>query len=86
MYNPNIFGFLVLSSFWTFSLSQVCSNHFRLDIVTSFRAEKVCKYNFRKMHIPVRRLRSPSGNARKVNCGCVYSAYILKPVFWGRNL
>ena len=25
-------------------------------------------------------------NARKVNCGCVYSAYILKPVLSGRNL
>jgi len=25
-------------------------------------------------------------NARKVNCSCVYSAYILKPVFSGRNL
>ena len=25
-------------------------------------------------------------NARKVNCGCVYSAYILIPVFSGRNL
>ena len=25
-------------------------------------------------------------NARKVNCGRVYSAYILKPVFFGRNL
>ena len=25
-------------------------------------------------------------NARKVNCGCVYSAYILKPVRSGRNL
>ena len=24
--------------------------------------------------------------ARKVNCGCVYSAYILKPVLSGRNL
>ena len=25
-------------------------------------------------------------NVRKVNCGCVYSAYILKPVLSGRNL
>ena len=25
-------------------------------------------------------------NARKVNCGRVYSAYILKPVFFGQNL
>ena len=25
-------------------------------------------------------------NARKVYCGCVYSAYILKPVLSGRNL
>ena len=25
-------------------------------------------------------------NARKVNCGCVYSAYTLKPVLSGRNL
>ena len=25
-------------------------------------------------------------NARKVNCSCVYSAYILKPVLSGRNL
>ena len=25
-------------------------------------------------------------NARKVNCGRVYSAYILKPVLSGRNL
>jgi len=25
-------------------------------------------------------------NARKVNCGRVFSAYILKPVFSGRNL
>ena len=25
-------------------------------------------------------------NARKVNCGRVYSAYILKPVLFGRNL
>ena len=24
-------------------------------------------------------------NARKVNCSCVYSAYILKPVLSGRN-
>ena len=24
--------------------------------------------------------------ARKVNCSCVYSAYILKPVLSGRNL
>ena len=24
--------------------------------------------------------------ARKVNCGCVYSVYILKPVLSGRNL
>ena len=24
--------------------------------------------------------------ARKVNCGCVYSVYILKPVLFGRNL
>ena len=30
---------------------------------------------------------NPQGtNARKVNCGCVYSAYILKPVLSGRNL
>ena len=27
-----------------------------------------------------------STNARKVNCGRVYSAYILKPVLSGRNL
>ena len=25
-------------------------------------------------------------NARKVNCSCVYSAFILKPVLSGRNL
>ena len=25
-------------------------------------------------------------DARKVNCSCVYSAYILKPVLSGRNL
>ena len=25
-------------------------------------------------------------NARKVNCSCVYSAYILKPVLSGQNL
>ena len=25
-------------------------------------------------------------NERKVNCSCVYSAYILKPVLSGRNL
>ena len=25
-------------------------------------------------------------NARKVNCSCVYSAYITKPVLYGRNL
>jgi len=25
-------------------------------------------------------------NARKVNWSCVYSAYILKPVLYGRNL
>ena len=25
-------------------------------------------------------------NARKGNCGCVYSVYILKPVLFGRNL
>ena len=25
-------------------------------------------------------------NTRKVNCSCVYSAYIFKPVFSGRNL
>ena len=25
-------------------------------------------------------------NARKVNCSCMYSAYILKPVLSGRNL
>ena len=25
-------------------------------------------------------------NARKVNCCCVYSAYILKPVLSGQNL
>ena len=25
-------------------------------------------------------------NARKVNCSCGYIAYILKPVFYGRNL
>ena len=25
-------------------------------------------------------------NVRKVNCGCVYSAYILKPVLSGWNL
>ena len=25
-------------------------------------------------------------NARKVNWGCIYSAYILKPVLFGRNL
>jgi len=25
-------------------------------------------------------------NARKVNCSCVYSVYILKPVLSGRNL
>ena len=25
-------------------------------------------------------------NARKVNCSCVHSAYILKPVLFGRNL
>ena len=25
-------------------------------------------------------------NARKVNCGCVYFAYIFKPVLFGRNL
>ena len=24
--------------------------------------------------------------ARKVNCGCVFSAYILKPVLFGRSL
>ena len=29
---------------------------------------------------------SQGSNARKVNCGCVYSAYILKPVLSGRNL
>ena len=29
--------------------------------------------------------RNQDCNARKVNCSCVYSAYILKPVLSGRN-
>ena len=32
------------------------------------------------------RLIEPGNIARKVNCCCVYSAYILKPVLPGRNL
>ena len=47
--------------------------------IDSWRWNKTVKlYNFIE--------RSQGNNARKVNCGCVYSAYILKPVLSGRNL
>ena len=42
-----------------------------------YRAQIVC----RNSHYP-----RQGYNARKVNCSCVYSAYILKPVHSGRNL
>ena len=36
--------------------------------------------------VPLKALSDQGNNARKVNCCCVFSAYILKPVLTGRCL
>ena len=43
-------------------------------------------YQSTELSVCHRLIFSQGCNVRKVNCGCVYSAYILKPVLSGRNL
>ena len=55
---------------------------------TSFRDTRKINslYKAKNMHISFTLDQTQGSNARKVNCGRVYSAYTLKPVLFGLNL
>ena len=52
---------------------------------TFFSAKKM-KLSRKDFSFSLRTLVDQGYNSRQVNCSCVYSAYILKPVLSGRNL
>ena len=68
---------------WTVNFNFISFTHFTLSNLLHTFLNFFC-FNF--FFECLKGLTTHGYNARKVNCSCVYSAYILKPVLSGRNL
>ena len=89
------FAFYILRKFRIFSRNRLKQNFAkswanemqkRPKFSRTFFSAKKMKLSRKDFSFSLRTLVDQGYNSRQVNCSCVYSAYILKPVLSGRNL